>query len=109
DITLQTSKVRGDEMDVQVYQQVGRTWSSMRKLGEHSRYEITTPAATAAVRGTGFEVIVREDGFSTFKTTDGVVEVSAQGKTVRVPRRYLTTVCVGCPPADPTPWPPDAN
>src|SRR5262249_32738855 len=30
-------------------------------------------------------------------------------KTVRVPRRYLTRVCVGCQPEDPTPFPPDPN
>lgn len=83
-------------------QAVGRTWSSVHKQAGTPRYEIKTPAATAVVRGTAFEIIVRADGFTTVRVSEGTVAVSAQGVTVLVQAGFETIVTPGQPPSTPT-------
>lgn len=83
-------------------QAVGRTWSSVHKQGGTPRYEIKTPAATAVVRGTAFEIIVRPDGFTTVRVSEGTVAVTAQGVTVLVRAGFETIITPGQPPSTPT-------
>src|SRR3989442_13947170 len=62
-------------------QAVGRTWHVVTKLlTGSSRYEVRTPASTASVRGTEFEVQVETSGgepVTTVVTTEGRVAHSA--------------------------------
>jgi hypothetical protein len=83
-------------------QAIGRTWSSVHKQTGTPRYEIKTPAATAVVRGTGFEIIVRADGFTTVRVSEGTVAVTAQGVTVLAAPGFETIVTPSQPPATPT-------
>src|SRR5438105_8741833 len=76
--TLQAS-TSGDKI-VEMTQAVGRTWHVVTHLASpSSKYEITTGASTATVRGTAFEVAVLADGATNTITTDGDVSTSAQG------------------------------
>jgi hypothetical protein len=71
-----------------IEQGIGRTWASVVKLSTGSSFEIRTPTATAAVRGTAFQTIVENVGgtiVTTIRTTEGTVLVTAvAGGTVIV-------------------------
>lgn len=88
-----------------ITQAVGRTWSSVKSLtNPRSRYEIKTPTATAAVRGTGFEITVAADGATTIRVSEGTVAVAAQGVEIPVTPGLQTTVAPGAAPVAPVPW-----
>ncbi|GBC98384.1 hypothetical protein HRbin17_00896 [bacterium HR17] len=57
--------------------------SLRRRLPAQSRLELQTPAITAAVRGTAFEVNVRSDGATRLKVAHGVVVVRLPNGTER--------------------------
>lgn len=75
--------------------------------GPGSRYEITTPAAVAAVRGTAFRVSAGEgeDGKARMRSEvlEGVVGVAGAGASQRVPAGYGLVAQAGEPPAPPRP------
>ena len=74
-------------------QWAGKTWSRVVRLADPaSRYEIETPTATAAVRGTLFKTEVAESGATRVATTEGLVNVQAQGEEVSVPANRQTRV-----------------
>ena len=56
-----------------------------------ARFEIETPSAVAAVRGTAFALQTSENG-SRLQVTEGVVDFGAPGKTRRIPAGYSATV-----------------
>lgn len=56
-----------------------------------ARFEIETPSAVAAVRGTAFALQTSVDGTSV-QVTEGVVDFGAPGKTRRIPAGYSATV-----------------
>jgi hypothetical protein len=88
----------GDKI-VAITQAIGRTWHVVTHLvSSTSKYEIKTPASTAAVRGTAFEVVVLPDGTTTTATTDGDVATIAQGAEVHVLPGQFTSVTRGSPP-----------
>src|SRR5687768_2615895 len=91
----------GDGVVITLFQTVGRTWSSVHRAATGTRYEIGTPTATAAVRGTGFETIVTSAGTTTVATSDGIVAVSAAGSTVLVTETQQTDVQPGSAPTTP--------
>ena len=100
-------------IQVVVEQTLGRTWASVQKLKTpDSKFEVTTPSATAAVRGTAFEtdVVQRPDGtFAvTFTADEGQLLVSAvAGGQVAVPANTQVEIDSGQPaPASATPLPP---
>jgi hypothetical protein len=104
---LQAS-VSGDKI-VELTQAFGRTWHVVSHLvGPRSKYEVTTGASTAAVRGTAFEVAVLADGRTRTSTIEGDVATSAQGAEVRVLPGQQTTVSQGSPPPAPQAAPPPA-
>lgn len=84
---------------VTMTQNLGRTWHVVTRLitGD-SRYEVRTPAATASVRGTGFEVgVVREASGeirTDIVTTEGIVAASAPA-TAAEPRPEPVVVAGG--------------
>jgi hypothetical protein len=99
----------GDKVVV-ISQVLGRTWNVVTHLvSPNSRYEIKTPASTAAVRGTAFEVVVFADGSTMTTTTEGDVAASAQGREVHVLARQVASVTRGSPPALPQPAPEPAT
>ncbi len=67
-----------------------------------SRYEITTPSAIAAVRGTEFRINATTDGTATrTEVLEHQVEVSAAGVSRGVPADYGTVAENGQPPSVP--------
>lgn len=87
-------------------QTLGRTWHVVQyRLGPTGRYEVRTPAATAAVRGTAFTVDVDSDGGMDLVTTEGVVAAGNADATVDVGADQTTSVQRGGAPAQPGPAP----
>jgi len=67
-----------------------------------SRYEITTPAAVASVRGTNFRVLMNsKTGTMSSDVLEGEVAVASQGVTEIIPAGFGTTVIKGKPPLKP--------
>lgn len=90
ELTVETASAFTDGSTVVVMQQsFGRTWHVVTKLiTGNSKYEVKTPASTASVRGTAFQV--ESDGERTVVTTtegtvvDRVADPDHQGQTVEV-------------------------
>lgn len=107
DITIEEATTRSSSTIVQLVQSVGRSWHVVTHLTTaDSRYEVRTPAATASVRGTAFEVAV-DDGLSgpstTVTTTEGrVATADAAGSSeVLVTADQITTVRANTAPEPP--------
>ncbi len=91
ELTIETASSLTDGSTVVVMQQnFGRTWHVVTKLiTGNSKYEVKTPASTASVRGTAFQV--DSDGERTVVTTtegtvvDRVADPDRLGQTVDVP------------------------
>ncbi len=109
--TVQIEEASGDgAVAIRISQTIGRTWASVQKLTRaDSKFEIRTPTLTAAVRGTGFITEVLADGTSSVRTTDGTVQVTAQGQTVLVSAGQTTTAAPNAPPTAPAPVPTPPN
>jgi len=85
-----------------VKQWLGKTWSRVVKMADPgSQYEIETPSAVAAVRGTLFTTEVDETGFTRVATTQGLVSVIAAGQEVDLPPSLQTQVGMGMTPSPP--------
>jgi hypothetical protein len=103
--TLQATSAGDLLMTMQ--QTVGRSWHVVsRTLSADSKYEVRTPAATAAVRGTAFLVTVTPQGLANVQTTDGVVGMAGGGQEVLVPAGFQSNVPPGGVPEPTTPAPP---
>lgn len=109
-VTIEEAAARGDAITIRISQAIGRTWASVHKLvNKDSQFEVRTPSSVAAVRGTGFVTEVLSDGSSSVQTTDGIVEVAAQGQSVSVGAGQATTVAPNAPPVTPFNAPPPPN
>jgi hypothetical protein len=103
--TLQATSAGDLLMTMQ--QTIGRSWHVVsRTLSPNSKYEVRTPAATAAVRGTAFLVTVTAQGVANVQTTDGVVGMTGGGQEVLVPAGFQSNVPPGGVPEPTTPAPP---
>jgi FecR-like protein len=107
DITIEEASTRSSSTIVQLAQSFGRSWHVVTHLTTaDSRYEVRTPAATASVRGTAFEVAV-DDALSgpttTVTTTEGrVATADAAGSgEVLVTADQITTVRANTAPEPP--------
>ena len=111
--TVQIEEAQGaasGAIAIRIAQTLGRTWASVQKLTRvDSKFEIRTPTLTAAVRGTGFITEVLADGTSSVQTTDGTVQVTAQGQTVSVGAGQTTIAPPNGPPAAPASSPASPN
>lgn len=88
-------------------QNIGRTWHVVSHLlTGNSKYEVRTPASTASVRGTQFEVAVTA-GATTVTTSEGRVATSDPASTaeVLVTPGLTTTTRLGERPSPPVPAP----
>jgi hypothetical protein len=84
-------------------QEIGETWSKVEKLVDtESRYEIETPAAVAAVRGSQMIVVVIANGTTSVGNVEGSISVMAQGEEVVVPEGKHSTVAPGGVPGKPS-------
>jgi hypothetical protein len=91
ELTIETASASSDGSTIVVMKQsVGRTWHVVTKLiTGNSKYDVKTPASTASVRGTAFQV--DSDGERTVVTTtegtvvDRVPDPDRPGQTVDVP------------------------
>lgn len=89
---------------INLTQQLGKTVSRVQKLtDQESEYEIETPAAVAAVRGSVMVVTVLQDGTTIVENQGGDIRVFAQGKEVIVPVGMKVTIIPGQPPGIPEP------
>lgn len=107
DITIEEATARNGSTIVQLAQSLGRSWHVVTHLTTaDSRYEVRTPAATASVRGTAFEVAV-ENGLTgpttTVTTTEGRVATADSSATseVLVTPDQTTTVRANSAPEPP--------
>jgi hypothetical protein len=120
-ITLQKSSVltlegmRGvtglpEAHDTRIKLQSGRLQTIVKPQGNVGRFEIRTPVAVSAVRGTQFRSTF-EPGTerATTETLEGLVAVSAATAVVSLPANFGTRVERDAPPLPPTPLlpPPD--
>jgi hypothetical protein len=99
----EASSAASGAIGIRISQTLGRTWASVQKLTRaDSKFEIRTPTAVAAVRGTGFITEVLADGTTTVQTTDGNVQVTGQGQSVTVGAGQTTHVPPNSPPTGPS-------
>jgi hypothetical protein len=78
--------------------------SKLIKTSSHKQIEklrIITPSSIAGVRGTEFRIDLDPKENSTISCFEGLVEVSAENKTVDVPQGYATFVEKGKAPLEP--------
>lgn len=77
---------------------LGKLWVRVAQaLTGYSRFEIQTPSAVAAVRGTVFSVAATRQGQTAVEVYDGTVEVKAQRQTFTVSRQKQLLVQPGVP------------
>jgi hypothetical protein len=82
--------------------ETGRLQTQVKHQADVGRFEIRTPVAVSAVRGTEFrDGFDSESGGATTETLDGVVEVAGSGASVSVPSDFGTRVEKGAPPRPP--------
>jgi len=77
-----------------------------KRTGGAPPFELGTPSAVVAVRGTRFDVIVNPQGTTEVDVFKGLVEVAGvgiPGKSVLVRPGYSTRVAMGKPPMPPVP------
>lgn len=85
-------------------QVVGNTINRVQKLVDSaSRYEVDTPAGSAAVRGTVFRVMVQADGYTVVMCDEGQVWFTAAGVTVLIRQGQQSSASVGGAPSNPSP------
>jgi hypothetical protein len=64
----------GNLHDVRLTQQVGRTFTNVRRLVSGATFKVAGKSATATVRGTKFEVFIKPDGSMTVKLFEGQLD-----------------------------------
>ena len=104
DITIEEATRRSGSTIIELAQSLGRSWHVVTHLTTaDSRYEVKTPAATASVRGTAFEVVVDDSLTTTVTTTEGRVATTDAAATseVLVSPDQTTTVHANSAPEPP--------
>jgi hypothetical protein len=89
--------------DIQVQLPAGHAETHVKPHRDVGRFEIVTPTAALAVRGTIFRASALTEGAVTTETLEGVVAVSASGQTVTTEADFGTRVERGAPPLKPVP------
>jgi len=103
-VTQLSARRDGGNKVIALTQWMGQTVNRVeRLLDPASRFEIETPTAVTAVRGTEFTIQVDDNGATRVAVTEGVVEVTAQESTVKVEAGQSTTVQPGEPPSSVAP------
>ncbi|WDP93385.1 MAG: FecR domain-containing protein [Desulfobacter sp.] len=109
-ISIRTARQRQPYYMIrQLFVPAGRTLMRIKKsTGRDSRFEIHTPSAVSAARGTRFRVSVDEENVTRTEVLDGIVGVKGRGKEVVVDPGQGTWVKKGAAarPPEPLPEPP---
>jgi ferric-dicitrate binding protein FerR (iron transport regulator) len=104
EVSLAELSLEETASNIRIEQGLGKTISRVKKLIDPaSGFEIETPAAIAAVRGTEFYVSVTKSGVTTVGNIEGLVGVTAAGVEVILTEGTRTTVVPGEPPEQPEP------
>jgi hypothetical protein len=101
-----------DAHDVRLHLGSGHVETNVKPHRDVGRFEIVTPTAVLAVRGTTFRAnTLAAEQTATAETLEGTVAVSAQAATVEVPASFGTRVTKDSPPLQPVPLlpPPDLS
>ncbi|HEY1421168.1 MAG TPA: FecR family protein [Candidatus Dormibacteraeota bacterium] len=64
----------GNLHDAKFVQQIGRTFTNVQHLVSGATFQVAGKSATATVRGTRFEVLIKQDGSMTVKLFDGTLD-----------------------------------
>ncbi len=89
---------------VNIWQQIGRTWSGIKKLtGPLFEFEVHTPSASAVVRGTLLDIHVSESGDTVVTAFEGAADVIAMGLASLVTAGMEVRVTRGEAPQEPQP------
>ncbi len=84
---------------ITLMQTIGTTISRVTKfLDPASRYEVETPTGVVAVRGSGVEIHVMEDGTSWGCNLEGDIWAAAEGVQLEVPEGRCCIIKPGYPP-----------
>jgi hypothetical protein len=84
---------------ITVMQTIGTTISRVTKLLDPaSRYEVETPSGVVAVRGSGVEIHVREDGTAWGCNLEGEIWAAAEGVELQIPEGRCCIIRPGSPP-----------
>lgn len=95
-VVLSEKMTGGRPMTASVTLQKGLLRATVDKSKMDGRlFEVHTPAAVAAVRGTDFSLQVPDNGDTTVSCHTGLVGVTAGGKTLEVPAGFGTKVKKG--------------
>ena len=101
-----SSQRDGGSKTIVLHQGMGQTHNRVQRLLDPaSRFEIETPTAVTAVRGTEYTIAVEADGTTIVVVIEGRVAVTAQGITIVVHAGQETTVQPERPPAPVNPLP----
>ena len=105
EISLEEIGIKADQSTtIRMKQEIGKTISRVKKLMDSGdRFEIETPSAVAAVRGSTMFVGVAITRVTSVGNMGGKITVTAMGKEVTLPENTHTTVNPGEPPANPEP------
>jgi len=76
EITLKEIITDADRTSVTIQQDAGRTWNTVLKVSGIDDYEVQTPTTVASVRGTSFDVYIKDDNITDVGVVRGVVTVS---------------------------------
>ena len=89
---------------IRLVQSLGKTVSRVKKLADPaSRYEVDTPAAVAAVRGSIMEVTVESDGTTTVANVQGDIRIYVNGKEYIIHEGMKRTIVPGEEPGPEVP------
>src|SRR6266850_734831 len=68
----------GNLHDVSILQKVGRTFTNVQHLVSGASFKVAGQSATASVRGTKFEVVIKADGTMIVKLFEGVLDLDGK-------------------------------
>jgi len=99
EITSLDFSADSDVTTITLIQTIGTTISRVTKfLDPASRYEVETPTGVVAVRGSGVEIHVSEDGTSWGCNLEGDVWAAAEGVDLQIPEGRCCIMRPGYPP-----------
>ncbi len=68
---------QAEETSVEIEQNSGRTWNTIKKISGIDDYEVQTPTTIASVRGTSFDVYILANGNITISVGNGTVNITS--------------------------------
>jgi hypothetical protein len=103
-ISIQTARKKATHYIIRkLFMPVGRTLMNIKKAtGQESRFEIQTPSAVSAARGTSFRVSADKDDITRTEVLGGIVGVTAKGQEIRLDQGEGTWTKKGQAPKPPT-------